>query len=115
VLRAIGPTHVEVALPFASDQTITAMAIDPPSPGVGSSLFVRAVGVSLFAPNHADGFCAQVLDVAFNGRGYEHVVKLGDDTVLTKIFSHQRFEREGHVKVCFDPSSCLVMDPMKGR
>ena len=114
-IRALGSNHVEVVLPFATDQTVTALAIDQPSTGVPSCLFVRAAGVRLFAPSHDEGFCAQVRDVAFNGRGYEHVVNAGDDVVLTKIFSSQRFERESHVKVCFDPSSCLVMDPTKGR
>jgi len=114
VLRAIDATHVEVAFPFAPHQTISALAIDKPTPGVTSHLFIRAAGVSLYGPGHDQGFCAEVRDVAFNGRGYEHVIRFADDLVLTKIFSHQRFERERHVKVCFDPSSCLVMDPTKG-
>jgi len=51
-----------------------------------------------------------VVDVAFTGRGYEHVVSVGEGATLTKIFSTRRFERAAHVKVSFDPSECFVMN-----
>ena len=110
-----GPEHLEVALPFAPDEKIEALAFDLPGPGASSSLFVRASGVSLLSPSHHDGVRGEIRDVAFNGRGYEHVVNVGEDAVLTKIFSPFKFERESNVKVCFDPSSCFVMDPTRGN
>ena len=113
-LRDSGPHHLEVALPFAPDEVIQAVAFDRPSPGADTSLFVRAAGVSLHEPSNPDGVRGEIRDVAFNGRGYEHVVSVGLDVVLTKIFSPRRFDRESNVKVCFDPSSCFVMDPMRG-
>jgi len=114
-LGECGPEHLEVALPFAPGQTVEALALDRPRPGVDSSLFVRASGVSLLAPSSPVGVYGEIRDVAFNGRGYEHVVEVGAATPLTKIYSPHRFERESNVRVCFDPSSCFVMDPMRGN
>jgi hypothetical protein len=48
--------------------------------------------------------------VAFTGRGYEHVISVGEGATLTKIFSTRRFERATNVKVSFDPSECFVMN-----
>jgi iron(III) transport system ATP-binding protein len=114
-IRQCGPDRFEVALPFAPDEKIEALTFDQPSPGADSSLFVRAAGVSLLSPSRLEGVRGEIRDVAFNGRGYEHVVSVGSGAVLTKIFSPFRFERESNVKVCFDPSSCFVMDPMRGK
>jgi len=63
----------------------------------------------LGAPGGDEGVCAEVIDVAFNGRGYEHVVKVDDQLSLTKVFSVRRFERNANVRVSFDPSACFVM------
>ncbi len=109
-----GPEHLEVALPFAPGQTVEALALDRPRPDAASSLFVRAAGVSLQAASNATGVPGEIRDVAFNGRGYEHVVEVGATTTLTKVYSPHRFERASNVKVCFDPSSCFVLDPTKG-
>ncbi|NNN01154.1 MAG: ABC transporter ATP-binding protein [Acidimicrobiaceae bacterium] len=113
-LRECGPQHLEVVLPFAPGETIEALAFDRPGPDSASSLFVRAAGVTLSAPSSNSGVRGEIRDVAFNGRGYEHVVSVGSGAVLTKIFSAHKFERESNVRVCFDPSSCFVMDPSKG-
>ena len=111
---ARGLEHLEVALPFAPGHTVEALALDHPRPGTTSSLFVRASGVSLHTTSNATGVPGEIRDVAFNGRGYEHVVELGAATALTKVYSAHRFERASNVRVCFDPASCFVMDPMKG-
>jgi hypothetical protein len=71
---------------------------------------VRSTGVILNGETHSEGVGGEVLDVAFTGRGYEHVVTVGRDAVFTKIFSTHRFERESNVKVSFDPASCFVMN-----
>jgi iron(III) transport system ATP-binding protein len=60
------------------------------------------------------GVTGEVLDVAFNGRGYEHVVGVGEETTLSKVFGAGRFDRSRAVRVRFDPASCFVMDS-KGR
>ena len=109
-----GAGRYEVALPFAPGERVEATAAEPLTLGGPLSLFVRAAGVSLHCVDRARGVRGTVLDVAFNGRGYEHVVSVGDGATLTKVFSPTRFERAGAVRVGFDPASCLVMDPRKG-
>ena len=107
------PGYYEVALPFAPDQRIEAMALERFEPGDEMSLFVRAAGVSLMPARSPLGVEGLVRDVAFNGRGYEHVVSVSEDAELNRVFSPTRFDRESAVKVCFDASSCFVMDPRK--
>lgn len=114
-VRECAPHHLEVALDFAPDQTIKALALDRLKSGGSTSLFVRASGVSLAAASSLGGIRGEIRDVAFNGRGYEHVVHVGDGAVLTKVFSSERFDRESNVRVSFEPSSCFVMDPMRGN
>jgi len=102
--------YVEVSLPFAPNQRVRARTNNCFDPAKELKLFVRATGVTLSAPSRGDGMGGEVLDVAFNGRGYEHVVTLGDGATLTKIFSTRRYERESNVKVSFESSECFVMD-----
>ncbi|MGA7835258.1 MAG: ABC transporter ATP-binding protein [Acidimicrobiales bacterium] len=110
IVREIEAGHHEVALPFASGHTLRARASDSVRSGDKVSLFVRSVGVSLAAPVSDDGISGVIRDVAFNGHGYDHVVDVGDGYSLTKIFSNVRFDRGRNVKVCFESSSCFVMD-----
>ena len=111
VVRACGPDVVEVVLPFAPEQRFEAVALEPVSPGDVRHLFVRAAGVGLNVEGAPSSVRGQVRDVAFNGRGYEHAVSVGDDAVISKVFAHTRFERGADVAVSFDPTSCFVMNP----
>ncbi len=113
VVREVSAGHHEVVLPFASGHVLRANASDGASANGKVSLFVRSVGVSLSAPANDEGIGGVIRDVAFNGHGYDHVVDVGDGYSLTKIFSNVRFERGRNVKVCFEPSSCFVMDASK--
>ena len=76
---------------------------------------MRASGVKLDAPGGDEGVCAEVIDVAFNGRGYEHVVKIDEEMTSTKVFSARRFERNANVKVSFERSACFVMPAAEVR
>ena len=109
-----GPHHYQVALPFAPDQEIEALALERLVPGDPMSLFVRASGVSLLPADARSGVPGLVGDVAFNGRGYEHAVRVDVDTTLSRVFSHIRFERGSEVRICFDATSCFVMNATKG-
>lgn len=115
VISACGEHRYEVELPFAREQRIAATSFEDFEPGSPKSLFVRAAGVSLTDRDVDTGVSGHILDVAFNGRGYEHVVRVGADAVLSKVFSTLRYERSSEVRVCFDASACLIMDPTKGR
>jgi iron(III) transport system ATP-binding protein len=114
VIGQCGPEHYDVALPFAPRVRIEARAVERLAPGDAVSLLVRAAGVSLVSASDDRGARGTVLDVAFNGRGYEHVVSVGEGATLSKIFSSVRFDRGCSVTVRFDAASCFVMDPMKG-
>ncbi len=73
------------------------------------SVLIRPAAVQLEAPHHErEQIRAAVRDVAFCGRGYEHLIQLSDGTLLSSIFSEQRWDRGEHVAVALSPSGCLV-------
>ncbi len=98
---------VDVSLAFAPMYRMTARANGCDQRADALKLFVRSSGVMLNAEIHDEGVGGEVLDVAFTGRGYEHVVTVGPGATLTKIFSTRRSERDSNVNVSFDPSVCL--------
>jgi ABC-type Fe3+/spermidine/putrescine transport system ATPase subunit len=108
-VKPVEDGYFDVSLPFAPAQSFKALGITCEGDASSLHFFVRASGVLLDAPGHDGGVGAEVIDVAFNGRGYEHVVKISDDITLTKVFSARRFERSTNVKVSFDSSACFVM------
>jgi iron(III) transport system ATP-binding protein len=113
VTSLMGGDRVAVALPFGSGHTIVASSIESLKPDADVSLFVRSSGVTLAEPAHGEGVRGMIRDVAFNGRGYDHAIDVGEGFSLTKIFATTRFERGRNVKICFDPSACFVMDPTR--
>ena len=114
VLHPCGPDRYEVILPRVAGHTITAVALERMTPGEPASLFIRASAVSLAPESSAQGVPAVVRDVAFSGRGYEHAVSVGGDTILTKVYCATRFERGSNVRARFDASACFVMRSMRG-
>ncbi len=109
-----GPQRVQVVLPFARDQRIEAMTFARHPPGDDVHLFVRAAGVTIGAPGALEGIKGEILDVAFNGRGYEHVISVGESAVFSKVFSPARFDRGCVVEIDLNVASCFVMDPTEG-
>ena len=101
---------LELSLPFAPAEHLRARYNGSVAMNGSLTFFVRSSGVALHPASHEEGVGGEVLDVAFTGRGYEHVITLGEDARLTKIFSTRRFERDHHVKVTFEPSECFVMN-----
>lgn len=97
----------EVSLDTPSGGRLDAVALERVSIGDSATMFVRANGVTMDAPEAT--VSARVLDVAFTGRGYEHVVNLGDEITLSRIFSSRRFDRDSTVRLAFDAASCLIM------
>lgn len=109
-VREVSDKRVEVQLPFAPHMFIEATKSENSPYDKDPHLFVRAAGVTL-APSTAEAGAPGIIrDVAYNGRGYEHVVEVGDKETLTKVYAAHRFERGDHVKVMFDPVSCFVMN-----
>jgi iron(III) transport system ATP-binding protein len=102
--------YVDVSLPFAPSHHVRARTNVVGECLDSLRLFVRSSGVSIHSESHDQGVSGQVADVAFTGRGYEHVVNVGQGARLTKIFSTRRFERATNVKISFEPSECFVMN-----
>jgi len=111
--KKLGDSRVEAYLPFAPNITIEATKIGKLPSDSNPSLFIRSAGVSIFSETNEEGVPGEIRDVAFNGRGYEHVVKVGATEMLTKVYSKKRFDRGANVKVALDPSSCFVINPDK--
>ncbi|MGC8466039.1 MAG: TOBE domain-containing protein [Acidimicrobiales bacterium] len=49
-----------------------------------------------------------VRDVAFRGRGYDHLVEVGGGKTLAGVFHIERHERGAEVLVGLDADGCLV-------
>ncbi len=82
---------------------------DAPSPGSSVMVMVRPSAVELLPPTRPDClFRAEVLDAAFCGRGYEHVVQLVNGHQLSSVFAEHRWERGSHVGVRLAERGCLV-------
>jgi iron(III) transport system ATP-binding protein len=113
--KPLGDGYFDVSLPFAPSHSFRALGVECHGDLSSLHFFVRASGVVLHPPGVDEGVCAEVIDVAFNGRGYEHVVKIDDDMALSKVFSPRRFERNANVKVSFDPTACFVMPAPGGK
>ena len=109
-VREISEKRVTVQLPFAPHMFIEATKSENSPYDKDPHLFVRAAGVSLHPPTSSEGAPGIVRDVAYNGRGYEHVVEVGERATLTKVYSADRFDRGDCVKVLLDPVSCFVMN-----
>jgi iron(III) transport system ATP-binding protein len=109
-VREISDKRVEVQLPFAPHMSIEATKSENSPYDKDPHLFVRAAGVTLHPDTAEFGAPGVIRDVAYNGRGYEHVVEVGDKEILTKVYAADRFQRGDCVKVMFDPVSCFVMN-----
>lgn len=91
------------------DSRITARSTVPVRSGVDARVLIRPSAIRLHPPaaTHAH-FVATVRDVAFCGRGYEHLVELGDGSRLSGVFDGARWERGSAVGVTLSTDDCLV-------
>jgi len=107
--RVEGPRPDSLMNVAISDATIAARGPASLVPGATVRVLVRPAAVRLLAStNDAIQMRAEVRDVAFCGRGYEHVVRLPCGASLTGIFAETRWDRGAHVGVRFDPDGCLL-------
>ena len=72
------------------------------------AVLVRSAPLRLAGPGQHGYLSAMVVDVAFRGRGYDHVVELAPGVRLGGIFAEHRFERGGAVGVSIPPEACLA-------
>jgi iron(III) transport system ATP-binding protein len=103
-----GAQLVDVRLPGPAGAVVTATMPRPVHDGAALQMFVRPSGVHIVGPTDAH-LMAQVRDVAFAGRGYEHALAADGPILFTRIFSDQRWERGSSVGMRLIPEGCLVL------
>jgi iron(III) transport system ATP-binding protein len=103
-----GAQLVDVRLPGPAGAVVTATLPRPVSNGAALQMFVRPSAVRIVGPTDAQ-LMAQVRDVAFAGRGYEHALAAEGPILFTRIFSDQRWERGSPVGMRLSPDGCLVL------
>lgn len=103
------PERVVVRLDSLPGQPRVEARCPHPLTGAASlRLFVRAAAVTMSdTTGHVLG--GTIHDVAYNGRGYEHVVALADGTQLTKVFSEHKYPRSTAVGLSFNPEFCIAL------
>lgn len=79
-------------------------------PPAGNALLVlRPTAVRVRAPDDETASVpAAVVDSAFRGQGYDHVLALADGSTLVGVFSEHPWPRGHHVRIDFDPDGCLL-------
>jgi iron(III) transport system ATP-binding protein len=112
---------VNILVPAAGDTRVSevlATPMVPLAPGQATQVLVRPSAIRLTAPDDplAD-LRGTIVDSAFRGRGYDHVVGLPDGELLTEIFARERHRRGGAVGLRVDPQGCLAFpaDPAAPR
>jgi len=107
--RVIGPMAGDLTAIAVGDTAITARTVAPLAPETPVRVLVRPAAVHLL-PHPADDTRVRcvVRDVAFSGRGYEHVVELATGHRLTGVFAETRCERGQNVGIRLDAERCLV-------
>ncbi|HET9691833.1 MAG TPA: TOBE domain-containing protein, partial [Acidimicrobiales bacterium] len=89
---------------------LSARAADRIDPGQAVRLLVRPAATGIVGAGAPAGAAAAavtgtVVDVAYRGRGYDHVVTSPAGT-LAAVFSPHRWERGSAVSVTVDPAGC---------
>ncbi len=108
--RSLAGGLVEVVALLQERVPLTARAPRPVAAGLATPLLVRAAAVSLHPTSREElGLRGRVRDVAFRGRGYDHVVELASGPQLSGVFAPRRWARDELVRLALDPQGCLVL------
>ena len=99
VVVALGPRKIECRAPSELKVGDTAEVLIRPS----------ATSIS---HQHSNTLSAIVLDVAYRGRGYEHVVEC-EFGVISSVFSPDSTARGSKVEIYIDPHNCLAFPSEK--
>jgi iron(III) transport system ATP-binding protein len=88
---------------------LLASCTTPPAPGAAVQVLLRPAAVTLCAPEDPSASLrGTVVDSAFRGRGYDHVVRLPDGLLLSEIFAASSHGRNAAVGLHIDPDGCLT-------
>jgi ABC-type Fe3+/spermidine/putrescine transport system ATPase subunit len=84
-------------------------------PGQSVTVMVRAGAVRLLPQGEPEGtLLGRIRDVAYRGRGYDHVVKLAAGTSLSSVFNERRYQLGEEVRVQLDPGGCFAFAEQTG-
>ena len=88
---------------------LLASCTEPLAPGQAVQILIRPAAVTLTAPDDP-GACLHgtVVDSAFRGRGYDHVVRLSDGTLLSEIFAPDSHRHAQAAGLRIAPDGCLT-------
>ncbi|HEV7976316.1 ABC transporter ATP-binding protein [Amycolatopsis sp.] len=91
------------------EQRLRARAVGRLAAGDPARLLVRPAATRILpAGSPGDGLLAgTVVDVAYRGRGYDHVVAVRNGT-LSSVFGEQAWSRGTEVHVALDPEGCIA-------
>ncbi|MBL7488585.1 ABC transporter ATP-binding protein [Frankia sp. AgB1.9] len=103
----------QVATVRVAGRTVTGRLTGDAGPEEAVSLLVRPAATHLLparpgdADTAGDGLPGTVLDLAYRGRGYDHVIVTPAGT-LTSVFDQHPYARGTAVTVSLDPDGCFV-------
>jgi iron(III) transport system ATP-binding protein len=84
-----------------------------PSPTGRATAMIRPSAVGIVDPL-AGGLPAVVVDTAFRGDGYDHVLNLASGALFLGVPEARRWERGSNVGVAVDPKGCLLYEDEGG-
>jgi len=88
---------------------LTCTCTEPLASGQAVQILIRPAAVTLTSTTDPEASLqGTVLDSAFRGRGYDHVVRLGDGTMLSEIFAGENHPRDQAVGLRLHPDGCLT-------
>lgn len=85
------------------------VSVDKDLPDGRLKLFIRPTALKIVQPTSLSTMTGIIVDVSYCGKGYEHAIKLGEGSLLTKIFSENKFNRNESVGIMVDSNGCLVL------
>ncbi len=107
--RVLDATRDGMVSVIAGDIHLRARASRSPIPGATVRVLVRPSALHIWPPQDGTGQTRAIIrDVAFSGRGYEHVLELPTGERLAGAFAETRWERGRQVTLEFDPAGCLL-------
>ncbi len=114
--RVLRPPVNGVATVTVGEADLAIRSTETLQNGSAVKVLIRPSAVHLLPSTGAEAqLGAIVRDVAFCGRGYEHVVELSNGSRLSGVFAEERWERGQRVGVKLDGIGCVVFQDDGGN
>jgi iron(III) transport system ATP-binding protein len=91
------------------EHELSCVAAPEVSPGLPIELLIRPTATSIVPPDgpRSEAIQGTIVDVAYRGRGYEHVVECAYGR-LTSVFDVRPWTRGTHCAIVIDPDGCIA-------